>query len=504
MALSDISTGTTHTPGVCNSCDEPRTKSNILFDPEHRANPSPITTVGKTPMILRAFGMPDCDRIVVQMVMGNLCDGYQEEDFKLPCCEMYTITNCNPMVVLPVSGRYQLVYEGDGLEQGLVTVTRECAETDIDYAALMLNGGSKAMSDCDSCPDTPVECPNPCNAPLLTVPLADEFGMNVCVNGCLYSIDIGRLCDFILNKVPDPTTDTFTTVNLVNPTQIVFQEPGKPPVTFNDTNTWPTLTNDVTNKTITWTPPDGGPPVVIDYCDCPTTGDPVDPCPSKVVCGYLPPKPDADVMSVTEITAPVGNAEGVYEFRHECGSVMTLRINWTDGDGTINAIGRAVEVTPSTDDAKVDYQFVVTDMSTPGCNTANWEADMKHANALVFGVIQDIEVYPWLANNVRPATGPDAYVLNPLAGSGRFTWPTLDGTGSIGKVAARWPVLRDSQTIQAGRVHWVGGQREKLEFQGSFSICEAVDVTVDGCGNIVSAATGDGTAVTDLNSVTLA
>lgn len=114
IGTSLAGTGTVGASGVP-SADSDRTPGTRLFGPGSVSEVSHNLHVDLTGMVIHAFGLAAGDEVTVQMVVG--C---KEGDLYEDVCiagKKLTLTGspCNNVLLIPVPGRYRLIYTGHNL-----------------------------------------------------------------------------------------------------------------------------------------------------------------------------------------------------------------------------------------------------------------------------------------------------------------------------------------------------------------------------------------------------
>lgn len=97
------------------SADSDRVSDTRLFGPSSQLAVSHNFHVDMAAAVVHAFGLSGTDRLTVQMVVGckegdlfeDVCIGGQKLEL--------TVTPCNNILIIPIPGRYRLVYSGDNL-----------------------------------------------------------------------------------------------------------------------------------------------------------------------------------------------------------------------------------------------------------------------------------------------------------------------------------------------------------------------------------------------------
>lgn len=97
------------------SADSDRTSETRLFGPDAVMSISHNFHVNTHAVVLHAFGLSGTDKLTVQMVVGckegdlfeDVCIGGRKLEL--------SAAPCNNILIVPIPGRYRLIYSGDNL-----------------------------------------------------------------------------------------------------------------------------------------------------------------------------------------------------------------------------------------------------------------------------------------------------------------------------------------------------------------------------------------------------
>lgn len=114
IGTSLAGTGTVGASGVP-SADSDRTPGTRLFGPGSTSTVSHNLHVDLTGVVIHAIGLAAGDEVTVQMVVGCK-EGDLYEDLCIAGKKLkLSGSPCNNMLLIPVPGRYRLIYSGDNL-----------------------------------------------------------------------------------------------------------------------------------------------------------------------------------------------------------------------------------------------------------------------------------------------------------------------------------------------------------------------------------------------------